>query len=162
MQAYIRVVAIDAELQNIQVRLMTIRAMKPQLEQGLAEASAAYQQLESGKMILTVELTKAQIQLANGQQELAKGLTELEKCPGDSPSSGRSARNYHHGHGQWYPARAKLYHASRIYSGRRNRTSGESGRPLRFRRSHPQQPPVLDGERGRYPSGRCSGHICHR
>ena len=80
MQAYIRLVAIDAELQNIQVRLMTVRAMKPQLEQGLAEATAAYQQLESGKMILTVELTKAQVQLANGQQELAKGLTELENA----------------------------------------------------------------------------------
>ncbi len=80
IKAYVRVVAIDADLQNIQVRLMTIRAMKPQLEQGLAEASAAYQQLESGKMILTIELTKAQIQLANGQQELAKGLSELEKA----------------------------------------------------------------------------------
>lgn len=73
-----RIAAIDTELQNISVRLMTLMAMKPQLESGLAEATAGYQQIESGKITLSIELARAQMQLDSGQDELEKGLTELD------------------------------------------------------------------------------------
>ncbi len=73
-----RIAAIDTELQNISIRLMTLLAMKPQLEKSLAEVTAGYQQIESGKITLSIELTKAQMQLESGQAELEKGLSELE------------------------------------------------------------------------------------
>ncbi|UNC91367.1 efflux RND transporter permease subunit [Candidatus Contubernalis alkaliaceticus] len=73
-----RIAAIETELQNISVRLMTISAMKPQLEQGLAEATSGYQQIESGKMTLSIELAKAQMQLENGEKELKEGLQEFQ------------------------------------------------------------------------------------
>ncbi|MCW3490662.1 efflux RND transporter permease subunit [Dethiobacter alkaliphilus] len=82
-----RVAAIDAELQNISVRLMTLEAMKPQLEQGLAEATAGYEELEKGKMTLSIELAKAQMQLENGQSELEKGIEELKKAREDARES---------------------------------------------------------------------------
>ena len=75
-----RLVAVEAELQNITVRLMTAQAMKPQLESALAEATGGYRQVESGKMILPVELSKARAQLVKGQEELEKGLAELEEA----------------------------------------------------------------------------------
>jgi HAE1 family hydrophobic/amphiphilic exporter-1 len=73
-----RIAAIDNELQNISVRLMAASAMKPELEKALAEATAGYEQLESGKMTLAIELTKAQVQLDNGKAELEKGLSEFD------------------------------------------------------------------------------------
>ena len=75
-----RIAAIDAELQNISIRLMTTEAMKPQLQEGLAEATAGYQQVEAGKMTLSIELAKAGMQLENGEKELEQGLTEFENA----------------------------------------------------------------------------------
>jgi len=79
-----RLVAIETELQNINVRKMTVSAMKPQLEQGLKEAKSGYEQLESGKITAATELAKAQIQLENGQTELEKGLVEFDKAEEDA------------------------------------------------------------------------------
>lgn len=81
-----RIAAIETELQNISVRLMTVRAMKPQLEAGLAEATAGYQQIESGKITLAIELAKAQVQLDSGLAELEKGLSELESARDEARS----------------------------------------------------------------------------
>jgi multidrug efflux pump subunit AcrB len=75
-----RKIAVDMELQNINVRLMTLAAMKPQLESGLDKAKAALEQLESGKITMAVELAKAQIQLEQGEAELKKGMEEFEKA----------------------------------------------------------------------------------
>lgn len=75
-----RIAAIDIELQNLHIRQMTLQAMKPQLESGLKEAKAAYEQLEAGKITMAVELAKAQVQLENGENELEKGLEEFDKA----------------------------------------------------------------------------------
>jgi len=75
-----RLPAVEAELQNIAVRLMTVSAMKPQLEQALEEATAGYEQVEAGKITLSIELAKAKVQLENGRAELEKGLEELENA----------------------------------------------------------------------------------
>lgn len=75
-----RIAAIDTELQNISVRLATISAMQPQLEKALKEATAGYQQIESGKVTLSIELAGARLQLENSQAELEKGLSELESA----------------------------------------------------------------------------------
>lgn len=75
-----RIAAIDTELQNISVRLVTISAMKPELEKALEEATAGYRQVESGKVSLSIELAKAQMQLENSQAELEKGLSELQEA----------------------------------------------------------------------------------
>jgi HAE1 family hydrophobic/amphiphilic exporter-1 len=75
-----RITAIDIELQNINIRQMTLTAMKPQLENGLKEAQAGYEELEAGKITAATELAKAQIQLENGQTELEKGLAEFDNA----------------------------------------------------------------------------------
>lgn len=75
-----RIAAIDMELQNINIRKMTFEAMKPQLEKGLADAKSALEQLESGKITMSIELAKAQIKLEDGEQELEKGLDEFDKA----------------------------------------------------------------------------------
>ena len=75
-----RLIAIDMELQNINIRQMTLAAMKPQLESGLNQARAAMEQLESGKITMAVELAKAQVQLEQGEAELEKGMEEFDKA----------------------------------------------------------------------------------
>lgn len=72
-----RIAAIVTELKNIAVRLMTVEAMRSQLEAALEEATASYRQIESGKITLSIEIARAQMQLENSQAELEKGLTGL-------------------------------------------------------------------------------------
>jgi HAE1 family hydrophobic/amphiphilic exporter-1 len=69
-----RITAIDAELQNIAVRQMTLNAMKPQLDSSLEQAETAGEKLESGKVTMAIELAKTQIQLENSMKEIEKGL----------------------------------------------------------------------------------------
>lgn len=78
-----RIAAIETELHNISIRQLTLGAMKPGLEAGLKEAQAGYQQLETGKITLTMELTRAKVQLDSGLDELEKGLSELEAARDD-------------------------------------------------------------------------------
>lgn len=75
-----RITAIDVELQNINVRQMTLSSMKPQLESGLKEAQTALEQIESGKITMAIELAKAQVSLDSGEAELKKALTEFDKA----------------------------------------------------------------------------------
>ncbi|NLC44827.1 MAG: MMPL family transporter, partial [Clostridiales bacterium] len=75
-----RMVALEMELQNINVRQMALTAMKPQLQSALKQSQSAYEKMESGKVTMAVELAKAQIQLENSQQEIEKGLDEFEKA----------------------------------------------------------------------------------
>lgn len=72
--------AIDNELENISRRLMVIEAMLPELESGLNQALAGYEQVEEGKMILTFELARAQAQLDSGRSEMERGITEIENA----------------------------------------------------------------------------------
>jgi len=80
LEAPSRSAAIDTELQNISLRLMTLSAMKPELEKALDEAAAGYRQVESGKISLAIELARARIQLENSRAELEKGLSELQEA----------------------------------------------------------------------------------
>ena len=66
------------ELQNINIRQLTLAAMKPSWRPGLIKARSALEQLESGKITMAIELAKAQVQLEQGQKELEKGLEEFE------------------------------------------------------------------------------------
>jgi len=75
-----RIAAIDVELQNIAVRQAALNAMKPQLEKTLEETKKAYEELDSGRITMAVELAKAQIQLENSQNEIKKGMDEYEKA----------------------------------------------------------------------------------
>ncbi len=80
LQLLARQTALTAETQNIEVRLMTLEAMKPELEKGLKEAKSGLQTIESGKITLAIEMAAAKTQLEQGSQELEKGLAELEKA----------------------------------------------------------------------------------
>ncbi|HCS73337.1 MAG TPA: acriflavin resistance protein [Clostridiales bacterium] len=80
MAASARLVALEMELQNVNVRQMTLAAMKPQLESALKQSQSAYEKMESGKITMAVELAKAQIQLENSQLEIEKGLEEFGKA----------------------------------------------------------------------------------
>ena len=73
-----RQAALEMELQNIAVRLMTLEAMKPELESGLAQSQSAYQELEQGKITLAIEMSQAITKIEQGQSELDKGMTEFE------------------------------------------------------------------------------------
>jgi len=75
-----RLIAVDMELQNINVRQMTLSAMKPQLENSLNSAKEALEKLESGKIDMTIELAKAQVQLEQGEAELEKGMEEFKRA----------------------------------------------------------------------------------
>jgi len=75
-----RLIAIDMELQNINIRQMTLKAMKPQLESGLNQAKEALEKLEAGKIDMAIELAKAQVQLEQGEADLEKGMEEFEKA----------------------------------------------------------------------------------
>ena len=71
-------VAVELELSSLNVRQMTLSAMKPQLQKGLNQSKAAAEQLEAGKITMAVELAKAEVQMATGKTELEKGLAAFE------------------------------------------------------------------------------------
>ncbi|NLT11938.1 MAG: MMPL family transporter [Clostridiaceae bacterium] len=75
-----RIAELDMELQNIDMRMTALSAMKPQLQSALDQANSGYSALESGKMTASIELAKAQIQIQNGQTELETALAEFEKA----------------------------------------------------------------------------------
>ena len=80
-------IAVELDLQSINIRQMTLNAMKPQLESGLNEAKSAYEQLEAGKITMAVELAKAEVQMQNGMAELDKGLATFEESREEALSS---------------------------------------------------------------------------
>lgn len=86
-QAIKTLIAVELDLQSINIRQMTLNAMKPQLESGLSEAKSAYEQLEAGKITMAVELAKAEVQMQNGMAELDKGLATFEESREEALSS---------------------------------------------------------------------------
>ena len=72
-------IAVELDLQSIEIRQMTLSAMKPQLEAGLKEAQGASEKLEAGKITMAVELAKAEVQMQNGLAELDKGMETFEQ-----------------------------------------------------------------------------------
>ena len=73
-----RVEEISAELNNINTRLMTISAMKPELEAALKQAQDAYAQVEAGKMQAAVAAAQGSAQLAVGKASLENAQTQLD------------------------------------------------------------------------------------
>ncbi|HBW12273.1 MAG TPA: acriflavin resistance protein [Proteiniclasticum sp.] len=71
-------VAVELELSSLNVRQMTLSAMKPELQKGLNQSKAAAEQLEAGKITMAIELAKAEVQMATGKTELEKGLAAFE------------------------------------------------------------------------------------
>lgn len=73
-----RLPAITAELANIATRTAVISQMKPQLQQGLDEATKGYQQLESGKMTAVNEITKGEVTITTTEQSLDEADQQLK------------------------------------------------------------------------------------
>lgn len=73
-------IAVELELSSLNVRQMTLSAMKPELQKGLEQSKAASEQLEAGKITMAIELAKAEVQMASGKQELEKGLSAFEEA----------------------------------------------------------------------------------
>lgn len=71
-------VAVELELSSLNVRQITLSAMKPELQKGLNQSKAAAEQLEAGKITMAIELAKAEVQMATGKTELEKGLAAFE------------------------------------------------------------------------------------
>lgn len=75
-----RLSELEAELNNIATRTAVLSAMKPQLQEQLDQAMTGYEQLESGKMTASGELTKAEISLSDGEAELQKTEQQLKEA----------------------------------------------------------------------------------
>ncbi|MBC5581213.1 efflux RND transporter permease subunit [Anaerofilum sp. BX8] len=73
-----RLPEIETELSNITTRMAVIAQMKPQLQQGLDEATKGYQQLESGKMTAVNELTKGEVTITTTEQSLDEAEQQLK------------------------------------------------------------------------------------
>lgn len=71
---------IETELRNINTRLTTIAAMKPQLEQALKQAQDAYAQLEASKMQATLGVAQAATQFAVGSASLESAQQQLDQA----------------------------------------------------------------------------------
>ena len=77
-KSQIRMPEIETELSNITTRMAVIAQMKPQLQQGLDEATKGYQQLESGKMTAVNELTKGEVTITTTEQSLDEAEQQLK------------------------------------------------------------------------------------
>lgn len=75
-----RLAEIEKELRNLDTRAAVLAAMKPELETQLAQATAGYEQLESGKLTASGELTKAEQALADSEAALAETERQLEEA----------------------------------------------------------------------------------
>ena len=73
-----RLQEVNAELANIATRTAVISQMKPQLQQGLDEATKGYQQLESGKMTAVNEITKGEVTITTTEQSLDEADQQLK------------------------------------------------------------------------------------
>ncbi len=75
-----RVGEIETELRNINTRLMTISAMKPQLEDALKQAQDAYAKLEASKIEATLQVAEGSTQLAVGTASLENAQQQLDEA----------------------------------------------------------------------------------
>ena len=81
-----RVQEITASLNDVNTQLTAAEAMKPQLQQALDEANAAYEKVEAGKMNATLniaegatEISVGKASLENAQKQLDSAVDEFEK-----------------------------------------------------------------------------------
>lgn len=77
-KAPVRIPEIKTELSNIETRMAVITAMKPQLEDGLRQAQAAYAALEAGKLTAVSELTKGEVTLETTKSQLEEAEQQLK------------------------------------------------------------------------------------
>ena len=75
-----RVEEVEAEVRNINTRMATITAMKPQLEQSLKQAQQAYAQLEAGKLQAAVGIAEGSAQIAVGESSLQSAQEQLDQA----------------------------------------------------------------------------------
>ena len=75
-----RVEEIDTELHNINTRMMTIQAMKPQLEEQLKKAQDAYAKLEASKIEATLGFAEGSTQLTVGKSSLENAQVQLDQA----------------------------------------------------------------------------------
>lgn len=73
-----RLPEIDTELRNMELRLTTIAAMKPQLQSALSQANNGYAKLEEGKLALFSTVAAAETQLALSEQKLNEAQSEFD------------------------------------------------------------------------------------
>ncbi|MDO5603307.1 MAG: efflux RND transporter permease subunit, partial [Oscillospiraceae bacterium] len=73
-----RLPEIETELRNMEMRLTTIAAMKPQLQSALEQANSGYAQLEGGKLTFSSSMAAAQSQLSLAEQKLDDAQAEFE------------------------------------------------------------------------------------
>lgn len=81
-----RVQEITAALNDVNTQLAAAEAMKPQLQQALDQANAAYEKVEAGKMNATLnmaegasEISVGKASLENAQKQLDSAVDEFEK-----------------------------------------------------------------------------------
>lgn len=65
------------ELAGITLELQTMSAMKASLEDGLKQAQAGYEKLESGKLTAVNEITKAEVALSTTETQLSEAESSL-------------------------------------------------------------------------------------
>lgn len=75
-----RVEEVEAEIRNINTRMATITAMKPQLESALKQAQQAYAQLEAGKIQAAVGIAEGSAQIAIGESSLESAQEQLDQA----------------------------------------------------------------------------------
>lgn len=75
-----RVGEVEAEIRNINTRMATITAMKPELQAGLEQAQAAYAQVESSKVEATIGIAQGSAQIAVGQASLENAQQQLDQA----------------------------------------------------------------------------------
>ncbi len=73
-----RVAELEAELRNIDTRLMVLSAMEPELTSGLNEAQSGFEQVVSGQMELTIGLADAQTQILIGLNSIEQVLNDFD------------------------------------------------------------------------------------
>lgn len=75
-----RVEEVEAEIRNINTRMATVTAMKPQLESALKQAQNAYAQLEAGKIQATIGIAEGSAQIAVGESSLESAQEQLDQA----------------------------------------------------------------------------------
>lgn len=75
-----RVEEVEAEIRNINTRMATITAMKPQLEESLEQAQQAYAELEAGKIQAAVGIAEGSAQIAIGESSLESAQEQIDQA----------------------------------------------------------------------------------
>ncbi len=79
-KAVSRIETIDGELDNIATELATVTAMKPKLEEGLAQAKEAYAKLEASEIEGTLKLASGNSQIQITKSSLDNAQAQLDSA----------------------------------------------------------------------------------